>query len=99
MMRSKQCSCPRCERVPRAFLLLHAGRAASVPSATLERVAGERPGSPVRADRIERRDRFGECVHPLEVLAVVRHHLAGAPEVVQGQRAVPAGGGAVRPER
>ncbi len=34
------------------------------------------------------RDRFGERVHALEALAVVRHHFAGAPQIIQRQRAV-----------
>src|SRR5205807_5808223 len=35
-----------------------------------------------------RRDRFREGVHALKTIAVVRHHFAGAPEIIQGQRAV-----------
>ena len=37
---------------------------------------------------MRRRDRFGEGVHALEALAVVRHHFAGAPQIIQSQRAV-----------
>ena len=40
------------------------------------------------ANEMRRRDRFGEGVDALEALAVVRHHFAGAPQIIQSQRAV-----------
>jgi hypothetical protein len=40
------------------------------------------------ANERRRRDPLGEGVHPLKALAVVRHHFAGAPQIIQRQRAV-----------
>src|SRR3990172_8643975 len=40
------------------------------------------------ANQVRWCDRFGECVHALEVLAVVRHNFTDAPQVIQSQGAV-----------
>ena len=40
------------------------------------------------ANQVRRRDLFGERVRALEALTMVCHHFAGAPQVIQSQRAV-----------
>ena len=68
------------------------------PRAVQPRQAGEadflfdqeavRLGLVAFANEMRRRDRFSECVDALEALAVVRHHFAGEPQIIQSQRAV-----------
>ncbi len=49
------------------------------------------------AQQVGRGNHFGQRVDALEVLAMVGHHLAGAPEIIQSQGAVLAAAVALRP--
>src|SRR6266540_803329 len=40
------------------------------------------------ANEVRGRDLFGEGIHTLEAVTMMRHYFAGAPQIIQGQRTV-----------